>query len=83
MSEPEPYPTPGPAPYELPNDKSQAVNKKKLALRYVLDTIEKAATELEADFAEAGKKSPSESLTDAVVHGNRHLPTSCAPIFLA
>lgn len=66
MSEPEPYPTPGPAPYELPNDKSQAVNKKKLALRYVLDTIEKAATELEADFAEAGKKSPSESLTDGL-----------------
>lgn len=66
MSEPEPYPTPGPAPYELPNDKSQAVNKKKLALRYVLDTIEKAATELEADFAAVGKKSPSESLTDGL-----------------
>lgn len=66
MSEPEPYPTPGPAPYELPNDKSQAVNKKKLALRYVLDTIEKAVTELEADFAAAGKKSPSESLTDGL-----------------
>ena len=50
MSEPEPNPTPGPAPYELPNDKSQAVNKKKLALRYVLDTVEKAVRELEADF---------------------------------
>ena len=66
MSEPEPYPTPGPAPYELPNDKSQAVNKKKLALRYVLDTVEKAVRELEADFAETGDKSPAESITDGL-----------------
>lgn len=66
MSEPEPYPTPGPAPYELPNDKSQAVNKKKLALRYVLDTVEKAVEELKADYAETGGKPPSESLTDGL-----------------
>ena len=66
MSEPEPNPTPGPAPYELPKDKSQALNKKKLALRYVLDTVEKAVKELEADYTDTGKKPPSESLTDGL-----------------
>ena len=66
MSEPEPNPTPGPAPYELPKDKSQALNKKKLALRYVLDTVEKAVKELEADYTDTGKNPPSESLTDGL-----------------
>lgn len=67
VNEPEPSPSPGPDPnIELSEDGKQAVNKKKLALRIILDFLEKAVEGVGADYPETGKKAPSESLTDGL-----------------
>lgn len=66
MTGPAPRPTPGPPPVPPPEDNSQAVNGKKMALEYVVGSINKAVREIGADSAETGTTPPSESLTNGL-----------------
>ena len=75
MTKPEPTPSqptpPGPAPTlpdptATPQDQSQRDNRKKIALRYVLDSITEATQELGADYTETGATAPSESLVSGL-----------------